>query len=140
MTATFSIQGSAELQKALDQVSIEVQAKVNKAVRGTGLELRRNIKKAISSGPASGVTYKKYSPRRTHTASAEGEAPMSDTGRLVNSILFDQPAPMTATVSSDLNYAALLEFTLNRPYFRTSIENIAPKFNARLERAIKGVL
>ena len=40
----------------------------------------------ISRGAKSGETYEKYNPRRTHKASAPGEAPASDTGNLVSQI------------------------------------------------------
>ena len=41
---------------------------------------------SIARGVKSGRTYVKYNPRRTHTASAEGQAPATDTGNLIKGI------------------------------------------------------
>jgi len=140
MTVTLRLEGSKELQAALQRATGEVREAVSKAVIGTALELQGDIKQSIARGPASGRTYEKYSPRRTHTASAPGQPPMTDTGRLVNSIEFDRIGDLTATVGSKLVYAPWLEYGTSRmaarPFFRPAVEEIGPKFMARLERAI----
>ena len=142
MTVTLRLEGSAELQAALRRASGEIKQAVSRAVVGTALELQGNIKTSIARGPASGRTYEKYSPRRTHTASAPGQPPMTDTGRLVNSIEFDKLGDLTATVGSKLAYAPYLEYGTSRmaarPFFRPAIEEIRPKYMARLEKAING--
>lgn len=109
MTVTLRLDGSAELQAQLKGLRGDIRKAVSRAVVGTALELQGNIKTSIARGPASGRTYEKYSPRRTHTASAPGQPPMSDTGRLVNSIEFDKIGDLTATVGSKLAYATYLE-------------------------------
>lgn len=140
MSVTIRLDGSAELQKALQRASAEVKQSVSRAVVGTALELQGEVKTSIARGPASGRTYQKYNPRRTHTASAPGQPPMSDTGRLVNSIEFEKVGDLTATVGSKLAYAVHLEYGTSRmaarPFFRPAAEAIRPKFMARLERAI----
>jgi len=140
MTVTLRLEGSAELQAALRRASGEIKQAVSRAVVGTALELQGNIKTSIARGPASGRTYEKYNPRRTHTASAPGQPPMTDTGRLVNSIEFDKIGDLTATVGSKLAYAAYLEYGTSRiaarPFFRPAIEEIRPKYMARLEKAL----
>lgn len=47
----------------------------------------------VQSGPATGRTYQKYNPRRTHKASAPGEYPMSDTGNFASAIHAIYPGP-----------------------------------------------
>jgi len=140
MTVTLRLEGSAELQAALRRASGEIKQAVSRAVVGTALELQGNIKTSIARGPASGRTYEKYNPRRTHTASAPGQPPMTDTGRLVNSIEFDKIGDLTATVGSKLAYATYLEYGTSRmaarPFFRPAIEEIRPKYMARLEKAL----
>jgi len=142
MSVTIRLEGSAELQAALRRASGEVRDAVSRAVVGTALELQGNIKTSIARGPASGRTYEKYNPRRTHTASAPGQPPMTDTGRLVNSIEFDKIGDLTATVGSKLTYATYLEYGTNRmaarPFFRPAVEKITPKYQERLEKAING--
>ena len=73
--------------------------------------------KAIQSGPATGIVYEKSNPRRTHQASAPGEAPMTDEGRLASSIAVDVKSPASvkrvrdakAETGSNLEYADWLE-------------------------------
>lgn len=140
MTVTLRLDGSKELQAALRRASGEVREAASKAVIGTALELQGNIKTSIARGPASGRTYQKYNPRRTHTASAPGQPPMSDTGRLVNSIEFDKIGDLTATVGSKLTYALYLEYGTSRmaarPFFRPAVEEIRPIFMKRIEKAL----
>jgi HK97 gp10 family phage protein len=140
MSVTIRLEGSEELQAALRRASGEIKQAVSRAVVGTALELQGNIKKSIAQGPASGRTYEKYNPRRTHTASAPGQPPMTDTGRLVNSIEFDKIGDLTATVGSKLVYAPYLEYGTSRmaarPFFRPAIEEIRPKYMARLEKTL----
>ena len=142
MSIAIRLEGSAELQAALQRASGEIKQAVSRAVVGTALELQGNIKTSIARGPASGRTYQKYNPRRTHTASAPGQPPMTDTGRLVNSIEFDKVGDLTATVGSKLAYATYLEYGTSRmaarPFFRPAVEQIGPKYIERLERAING--
>ena len=79
-----------------------------------------------------------------HQASAPGEAPATDTGRLMGSIYFDREGPLTATVGSKLAYAEWLEYGTSRmaprPYFRPAVEAVRPKFERALERALAGVI
>mgnify|MGYP002281215639 FL=1 len=70
---------------------------------------------------------------------------MTDTGRLVNSIEFDQAVvggSLSATVGSALAYALYLEYGTSRmaarPFFRPAVERMRPKFQADLEAAING--
>jgi HK97 gp10 family phage protein len=141
------LEGSKEVQAALREASDDVRAEAAKVVTKTALALRADIVKSIQRGPASGRTYRKYNPNRTHTASAPGQPPMSDTGRLANSIEFDKSVfggNLTATVGSRLAYALYLEYGTSRmsarPFFRPAVERMQPKFVADLEAAISGAI
>src|SRR6056297_1304389 len=114
MTVRIRLEGSKQLQAALRNMSDEVRAEVGKEVLATAVKLRGDVVKSIQRGPASGRTYRKYNPRRTHTASAPGQPPMTDTGRLANSIEFDRQGDLTATVGSKVAYAAYLEYGTSR--------------------------
>ena len=50
----------------------------------SGNMVRNTAVQSILSGGGGGRTYEKYNPRRTHTASAEGQPPSSDTGFLAS--------------------------------------------------------
>ena len=152
-----SLSGDKELRAALDAMADDVRQEVSKAVIGTAIELRGDVVKSIQRGPKTGRVYDSIfrtingkavpvAPRSgnglsaTHQASAPGEAPASDTGRLASSITFDQAGPLTATVGSNLAYSVYLEFGTRkiaaRPYFRPAVERMRPKFQQRLERAL----
>jgi HK97 gp10 family phage protein len=141
MTATIRLEGSEELQRQLRRLSDDLRDEAGKAVLATAVELRADIVRSIQRGPASGITYKKSNPTRIHTASAPGEAPMSDTGRLANSITFDRIGDLTATVGSQLNYAPWLEYGTSRmaarPFFRPAVERMTPMYIGKLEDIIR---
>lgn len=138
------LSGDTEFMAALRGMSDDVMQAVSRAVEATGLELRGDIIKSVNSGPASGRVYQKYKPRRTHRASAPDQAPMTDTGRLVNSIVFDRDGPLTVTVGSNLVYALYLEYGTRkmaaRPYFRPAVDAVRDKFVRRLNAAIYGAM
>lgn len=141
MKATITLEGAKELQAALRNMSAEVKAEVSKAVIGTAIELRADVVKSIHRGPTTGRVYQKYNPRRVHKSSAPGEAPQTDTGRLANSIFFDQQGQLTAVVGSSVVYALYLEYGTSRmgarPFFRPAVERMRPKFNSRIEAAVR---
>ena len=135
------LEGGDQLAAALRAYGAAAEKHVGDAVNATGLELRGEIVKAYQRGPASGVTYEKYNPRRTHTASAPGEAPATDTGRLASSVNYKREGPMSATVGSQVAYAAMLEFGTSRiaprPAWVPATEAMRPKFRRRLETALE---
>ena len=138
---TMQLEGGDQLAAALRAYGAAAERHVGDAVNATGLELRGDIVKRIQQGPASGVTYEKYNPRRTHTASAPGQAPATDTGRLASSVDFKREGPMSATVGSQVAYAAMLEFGTSRidprPAWVPATEAMRPKFRQRLEAALE---
>ncbi len=137
---TMQLEGGDQLAAALRAYGAKAEKHVGDAVNATGLELRGDIVKAYQRGPASGMTYEKYNPRRTHTASAPGQAPATDTGRLASSVDFKRDGPMIATVGSTVAYAAMLEFGTSRiaprPAWVPATEAMRPKFRQRLETAL----
>ena len=146
MSMTLRMDGLAGLQADLRRASAEARARVDDAVVGSAMELRGDVVKRIQRGPATGTVYEKYDPRRTHQSSAPSEAPASDQGGLVRSVLFDKVGQMSATVGSDLVYARALEFghvyedgrvLEARPAWVPAVEAITPKYIARLERALQ---
>jgi len=139
MSMTLRMDGLAGLQADLRRASAEARARVDDAVVGTAMELRGDVVKRIQRGPATGRTYQRGGV--SHQASAPGESPATDTGRLANSVTFDKVAQMSATVGSDLVYAAVLEFGSDRidprPAWVPAVELMTPKFVSRVERALQ---
>lgn len=141
MTVTIRLEGSEQLQRELRRLSDDLRREVGQVVLGAAVEMRADIVTSIQRGPASGITYKKSNPTRTHTASAPDQPPMSDTGRLANSITFDRVGDLTATVGSALNYAPWLEYGTSRmaarPFFRPAVERMRPIYIGKLEDIIR---
>lgn len=141
MTVTIRLKGSDQLQRQLRRLAGDLREEAGKAVLATAIEMRADIVTSIQRGPASGRTYKKSNPPRTHTASAPAQPPMSDTGRLANSITFDRLGDLTATVGSNLNYAPWLEYGTSRmaarPFFRPAVERMRPIYIGKLEDIIR---
>lgn len=139
MTATIRLDGSAEFQRALQGMSARVRAEVADEVMSVALDLQADAKRSIARGPKTGRVYRRGN--RTHQASAPGQPPASDTGRLVNSVEFDKVGAFTATVGSNLIYALHLEYGTRkmaaRPFFRPAVERMRKQFMARLEDAVE---
>ena len=134
------ITGSKELQAALNSMSDEIARKVEIATIATGHELRSNIIKGYNEGGKTGITYKKYNPSRIHTASAPGQAPATDTGKLANSVLFEQEH-YGVRVFTNVRYGEMLEFgTMRiapRPLWTPEAQAMKPKFEKRIKAALK---
>jgi len=141
MVGTLRIEGEAELNRALAKLGEDAERHIADAVNATGLELRGDIVKRYQRGPATGIVYQKSNPTRTHQASAPGEAPATDTGRLASGVVFSRIGRLAAEVESKVAYGAMLEFgTQNiamRPAWRPAVEAMQPKYQKRLERALK---
>lgn len=103
----------------------EVKAQ-SRALRAAALVLEREIKIELSR-PGGGRFYKRGKRGRMHQASAPGQPPAVDTGRLRNSIGHQFNADFTKVrVGSGVKYAALLEYgTIKmapRPFMRAALE------------------
>ena len=114
-----------------------------KQLVGRAATLGRNTAvESILQGAKSGVTYSKYNPRRTHTASAAGEPPASDTGYLANNILVNIDADgFGASVESRADYSSFLEFGTSkmaaRPFMQPALEENRAKIKRLQNQMIK---
>lgn len=139
MTATIRLDGSAEFQSALRRMSDDVRRQVGEEVMSVALDMQADVKRSIARGSKTGRVYRRGN--RTHQASAPGQAPASDTGRLVNSIEFDKLGMLSAAVGSHLVYALHLEYGTRkmaaRPFFRPAVEKMRKQFQKRLEIAVQ---
>jgi len=131
--------GTKELKEALKRLGVNADKELADAVRMTAQAIRSTAIKSIQRGTKSGDVYEKTNPRRTHRASAAGEPPASDTGRLVGSIRADI-AGKEASVSANTVYAAPLEFGTSkmkpRPFMIPALEAERPSWERRLRQAV----
>lgn len=119
----------------LPKIAARLPNAVGKIISKAALDIEAHAKQAMS-GPRSGRIYKRGS--RIHQASAPGEPPAVDTGKLKNSIRSEQIAVTKAIVSASAEYAAYLEFGTRRmaarPYMRPAVEAVTPMFFSALHR------
>lgn len=142
-----TLTGDKQLLANLRKFGEAADKYVADVVNGTAQNIRTNAIKSIQRGPKTGIVYDKTGPRRTHQASAPGQPPASDTGRLANSITAEIDGKQ-ATITAETEYAAPLEFGTRtiepRPFMVPAMEQERPKFDARLQKIVdagtKGLL
>ena len=134
------IDGLDQIKQAMGATPKVVEQELNKALFASAKQVEKEAKLSILSGQKSGRLYHRRTV--THRASAPGEAPASDTGRLVNSInsyLGDQEAFVTAGRGT-VKYAAMLEFGTRfmaaRPFMFPALEKSKDWIRRRLTEAL----
>lgn len=137
---SIQIDGLNAMRRALQNAKGQMRKAVEDEVRKSVLRVQTAAVKRIQRGPATGETYEKYNPRRTHTASASGQPPQSDTGRLASSIE-NRVDGDTGYVFTRVDYGKHLEFGTSkmaaRPWLLPSVEEDAPRFLEGLKGIIK---
>lgn len=125
------------------QVADQVRAGAKVGVLAATEEVRNEVLRLILNTPKTG----RISKRRgvTHQASAPGEPPASDTGRLVGSIRTEYDAEgLQGTVVASTNYAFKLEFgtprIAARPFMRPALANTRGAVNDLIERAVRAAI
>ena len=127
---TIKIKGLEPTLKNLRLLQNGLDKELTNVLRGGGQLIRGEAIRSIQTGPKSGRTYEKYNPRRTHKASAPGQAPPSDTGNLVSQIMSVADGKNTL-VESRAEYSKFLEFgtskMLPRPFLFPASEKSTKK-------------
>jgi HK97 gp10 family phage protein len=144
MDFSFRIEGLDKLSKASDRVVAEVDKEVKKALFASAQYAEKEAKLSIASGQKSGRTYQRGTV--THRASAPGEAPASDTGRLINSISshLNSVKGLESFVVAGrgiVKYARMLEFgtakMAARPFMFPAFEKSKEWIQERLNKAVR---
>jgi len=138
------ITGDKKLLAQFQKLAEQGDDVVHELVTELTLDVHRRAVRGIQRGPASGRVYQKYNPRRTHQASAPGEYPASDTGRLASSIEFEPPtnkAKPVGIVGTNLAYGKYLEFKSpaagGRPWLMRAFNEGVEEGQKLLERIFK---
>ena len=137
----------SNIKKALKQLKTlqkDLEPDFQEIVKGGAQLIRGEAIKSIQSGAKSGIVYEKYNPRRTHRASAPGEAPASDTGNLVSKIIVRQDGKDKTNVESNAHYSAYLEYGTSkmepRPFMFPALEKSRkPIEQAVFKRVVKKI-
>lgn len=137
------ITGLDKLQAKLTALPGQMSKAAQAGLYLGGLQIESLAKQSIMEGGKSGVVYKHGTV--SHTASAPGEAPANNTGRLVNSIHTDRSDDgQSVTISVDAAYGAALEFgsvhTSARPFMLPALRKATPDIQAAVGLAVKEVI
>lgn len=134
----FKVEGADALAREAQGMKPKMRAAVISTLKTYAIKVQRTIKHKLSQ-PGSGRTYQRGGV--THQASAPGEPPATDTGRLRSSIQHALQG-LTAVVFTNVEYARALElgYPANnlepRPFMRPSLEEHADDLRASLIDAI----
>jgi len=133
-----SIEGNLKglLQKLNTNTAVKVYAAAVEELKIGALEIQGTAKKSIQKHSAG----KRYG---NHTASKPGDAPNTDTGRLVQSIQTDMQG-LVASVGTNLTYGKYLEYgTKNiepRPWLQPALDANENRIEANFIKAIRKAL
>ena len=120
----------------LPQIPGIIKARLQAVIMKTANDVQANAQ-ASMSGPKSGRVYKRG--RKTHQASARGEAPAIDSGKLVNSISNKMINPLLAEVAVDLDYGVALERKRDRPFMKPAADDVRDDFMSAVTLTLKGL-
>lgn len=113
----------------LRTISSELRPKASRHVRQTGLRILRRAQRSMAEPKHGRVRVR---GRKTHQASAPGEAPAVDMGFLRGSMGMEMEGDLVAAVYAAAAYAARLEFgggrIAARPFMRPAMEEEAEEF------------
>lgn len=140
MSMSVEVTGPLVKPGALRKLGQDIEAKLQDEAARAAIETANNARTAVSK-PGQGQVYEKYIPRRTHRASAPGQPPATDTGRLIASIQTAK-AGTGWIVGSRVRYSLFLEFgtrTMSeRPFFRPALKKAVATWRKRVENIVGG--
>ena len=130
MNIKFSLKNLKSFNKRLEKrLKRDAMTQIKRKVTRGVMLVRNTAVEEIQRGTKTGETYELYSPRRTHTSSAPGEYPATDTGFLVSQISTDVHTKGNSVVGqiiSSAPYSKHLEFGTTkmsaRPFMQPSLE------------------
>lgn len=134
---TVELFGWNDLKQGLEAYATKADKGVMDAIKVTAFAIERDAIKSMSVR-GKGKIYQRGNI--THQASAEGDAPSTDTGRLAASVKAIIKTK-EAYVGTDVDYGFFLEFgtrkVAERPWLRRAKEKNMPMFRNRVKAALK---
>lgn len=144
---------SFTLKSNIPQLTGTLKARASQVVHNTAFSVELHIKASMVE-PKSGRAYKRGKApgvgkrgkrlkdrRKTHIASAPGQAPAVDEGALRASLNTEMTGETSAVVGTNMEYAEALEFGTHkmapRPFFAPAFEKAKPEFEAGLKELLK---
>ena len=104
----------------------------------------KTLHKKVSKKKGTGKTYQKYNPRVTHTASASGQPPATDTGFLGQNITMkvsvESNGSVVGQIISAAPYSKALEFGTTkmdaRPFMQPALEKNKRKIEGMFKKGV----
>ena len=144
METTIKVTNVKRAMQQLNKLGKEMELPFIEIIKGGAQLIRGEAIRSIHNDPKTGRVYEMYNPRRTHTASAPGESPASDTGNLVRNIKVKQKSKNVIAVESTADYSAFLEYGTSkmqaRPFLFPAFEKSKPKITKVVfERTVRKI-
>ena len=134
MRSSIKVSGFEDLMRNMGIAEEHMEEVVQDTIERAAFKTRDFAIKGIQRSPSTGRVYEKYNPRRTHQASAPGERPASDTGRLASSIEIEGLGKKVVAVGTAVMYGRHLEFGTRNMFSRPWLQ---PSFELALKDVIK---
>jgi HK97 gp10 family phage protein len=125
---------STKINNNIDALLID---KVHLLLGKAATEFEAEMKNEIETGSKSGISYQRGNI--SHTASAPGQAPATDSGKLVGSIRYKKKSATEHEVSINSEYALALEVGTSRMAARPFITPALQNAKKKLMKAIKAI-
>lgn len=135
---------------ALPDLQRLMHRKIAAALIVAGEVVATEARRSVQNSPRGGRTYEKYSPRRTHKASAAGEAPATDLGFLVRSIttevdesnltVYVLSAHAIAPYAKVLEYGSMAGGIQPRPFLRPALRKKEKEVTRIVRQAMRKAL
>lgn len=141
-TIKIEVEGLAQLTAQLQSLGLAADDVIEDVIFDLATDTHAFAVQGIQGGPKSGRTYQRGGV--THQASAPGEYPATDRGRLVSGVRIEQASPLDIRVGTNVMYGPMLEFGTSRmaarpwlvPSFERAKIGVAAELRARLEARV----
>ena len=142
MEVKIELDGMQQLIGQLAALGTKAQDVVEEVMFDLATDTQAFAIQGIQQGPKSGRTYTRGTV--THVASAPGQYPATDKGRLVGSVRYVMESPTSYRVGTNVEYGPHLEFGTSRmgarpwllPSFERAKIGVEKELRARLEAKV----
>lgn len=130
------VKGESALKSAFKKFIFDMDKAIDDAVRVTAFKVMITATDDIRT-PSNSGNFVSRGKTAVHEISEEGDAPNTDTGRLIGSISVEhQKGSQEAFVGTNLDYGLFLETTLNRPWLEPAKEKEVKFFSDNMANAM----
>ena len=148
MKTEIQVRNINKVLASFKKLNVTMLPDLQEVIKGGAQTIRTEAINLIQKGAKSGKVYKRYNPSRTHTASAPGQAPASDTGNLVRNIKVVQVNQDVTQVKSEARYSKELEYGTSKmrarpfmfPAYKMSQDKILKATFLRVVKVIEGIV